>query len=705
MTVAARLRAWLSRAWLAALAVALVLAVLVLVHIDKVIGPHGITAAGDADVYYHLRRILLATARWPRVPDFDAWMSYPDGAYGAWPPLFDALPAGFAALTGADPLRTAVLWPAVLGALCALPLLAIGTRLYGRAAGAGAVALLAIMPAHVAIASVGRTDHHVAEILLQLWLYAWLLRDLSALERGEPLRLRAAAGYGALMGAALLTWSGALLFLCLPPAIVALWSLPPRSAVAADRGARHIAIAGAVAACTAAPYGLLNATYGRAAFGFAHVSLLQPLLCVALGAAVLGLRWLTGPLLACDAPRAVRRALLLIVLALVPWLLPAMRAQLLAGLAYVSGGGASAEFLAQVSEARPLLATAFTREFARQHVGYGYLLLAPAALLLALRVLRVSGRTTARLSLLVWCAQVALLTAMQSRFLYYASPLLALLPFVACDELRGRARAVRLAAPLLVVAALAPGYAYYWGPLFQHGTRAVPLAQIDDEQLAFLTGIQRVTPPAGDPGDPDRRPAYGVFAPWELGHPLLVLAERPVVANNFGPYMAGGSYADQERMYRAIANEPEALALLERRRCNYLLTRAGASPPPPTFVARLHAGDGSDGATGAGSGRLRLVHASARGSYKLFERVPGALLDFGGAVLAPRLRVEHESAVAGRTLRYARAVTRESPQATAQVRVSYAGEYRIASEQTELGRITVSEQAIRAGRTLQLARR
>jgi asparagine N-glycosylation enzyme membrane subunit Stt3 len=46
---------------------------------------------GYDDPYYHLRRIILTLQHFPRVPAFDSYTNFPDGAVITWPPGFDLL--------------------------------------------------------------------------------------------------------------------------------------------------------------------------------------------------------------------------------------------------------------------------------------------------------------------------------------------------------------------------------------------------------------------------------------------------------------------------------------------------------------------------------------------------------------------------------------------------------------------------------------
>ena len=63
----------------------------------------GRVVLAENDPYYHMRRVLAVLADWPRVPSFDAWIDFPQGAPVVFAPLFDFGIATLALLTGLKP--------------------------------------------------------------------------------------------------------------------------------------------------------------------------------------------------------------------------------------------------------------------------------------------------------------------------------------------------------------------------------------------------------------------------------------------------------------------------------------------------------------------------------------------------------------------------------------------------------------------------
>ena len=209
------------------------------------------------DGHYHMRRIQLIIAHFPRAPMFDSYVNYPEGAYCIWPPLFDfgvALLALMAGL-GHPSVRLievlAVFVPPALGALTLLPVFLIARSLAGPVAGILAAFMLALMPGHVIYSIVGRVDHHVAEALLLACAW-WFFSSAFSAQAGASVKCFLLAGL--FLGALFLTQSAsavyaAPLFLCVVAQCLA---CPDADSV--SRKARHAGLAFALAALMVLPF-------------------------------------------------------------------------------------------------------------------------------------------------------------------------------------------------------------------------------------------------------------------------------------------------------------------------------------------------------------------------------------------------------------------------------------------------------------------
>ena len=266
----------------------------------------------DGDSFFHVKRILATLREFPRIPRFDPWMNWPDGAVIPWADGFDLGGAFFALLVGGrvrgDVAPVAVaLWPVVIGVLTVaatyrLVRICLPSRAWIPAALAAAAGA-ALVPGSISIGLLGRVDHHGAEALVLILLVSWAMRAFPAAASGAlPRSWRFEAG-GALLSAL-----GVWVFIG-SPVYVAIVS--PPLVLAAVRSGRLLGSGGIGLLGGAALSLLLSLPFVRVTgepWTFRIPSLLQPLAVAACGAGVLAGAWvLTG------AGRVrVRRAMLVV---------------------------------------------------------------------------------------------------------------------------------------------------------------------------------------------------------------------------------------------------------------------------------------------------------------------------------------------------------------------------------------------------------
>nr|AIF00179.1 Oligosaccharyl transferase STT3 subunit family protein (STT3) [uncultured marine group II/III euryarchaeote KM3_12_E03] len=145
-------------------------------------GTHEWDLTGGSDPWYMMRTVEYILAEHNHfIIDMDR--SYPLGAINPRPPLFSwSLAVGGMMLAPLldVPASEAVWWsvaalPAIYGALTVLPIAGIGNRFFGRATGAVAAWLIALMPGHVGHSTFALADHDAFAILfLSLGFYFWL---------------------------------------------------------------------------------------------------------------------------------------------------------------------------------------------------------------------------------------------------------------------------------------------------------------------------------------------------------------------------------------------------------------------------------------------------------------------------------------------------------------------------------------------------
>jgi dolichyl-diphosphooligosaccharide--protein glycosyltransferase len=613
------------------------------------------------DGSYHARRALYSFARFPRVLVFDPFIAFPSGALVPMPPLYDWALGAAARLLGSSPAtfeRVAAWASPVLGALCVLPVAAIGRAVAGAGTGVAAAWLYAAMPGASILEGVGNPDHHAAVALLAA---LWLASSAAETRRPRPLLALAHAGVVAAM---LLSWSGSLLYLALGEgsrfAVAAVASGSPQRLL--RQAATSLGAAALVAPWLLATPPPAAGPFTSTTLSWLHVVALVALAVVCAAAGALAR--------ARPEPRAARRALragLLVAAVAGPLLLlTPLGAALGSGFGFVAKADAWA---AHNPEQLPLFFSARSRVTRPPEERFGlFVWLVPLTPLLVGLRLRGEARE-ARWLLLAWGTALSWLALDQVRFAHdYAVPGSVVFAWTVAgvrDRLARRippplASALACAAGIALLAPALRGFPRLEGAwaILRHGPPERRMLSPLASARAFGRTVQQLTPEPPGFLDPEARPDYGLIVPAGLGHLMLYHARRPVPANNFGPYLDEAKFADVRAFY-AAAREEDALAIADRLRARYVLTADGASLAAGELEFRLHRQDGAAGEGAPHVAQLRLLaEGPARGSpirfrfpkgtprgtipYKLFERVEGAVIEVpaaGGSTLVASLRL------------------------------------------------------------------
>ncbi|MBJ18204.1 MAG: hypothetical protein GY910_04880 [bacterium] len=696
------------------------------------------------DAAYHARRAFYSFVNFPEVLYFDRFIAYPDGALVPMPPLYDWGVAGLARLLGDSPatFEWVAAWVSpVASSLCVVPIFVIGRRFASAGIGLGAAWIFALLPASTLLSQVGNFDHHAAVSLL---VAGWLASSMVEL-RPDPLRNRrwdllAALIHGLIVAAMLLVWSGSLLYLAVGEGarlVVA--------AVVGRRPDRLWAQAGTALFATAlvVPWLWAGGDPPGGRFTTTTLSWIHPLVLVSLSLltgilAYLEPRW--------PQPSAVRRAfrtgLLAGLIALGCLAFSDVRQELISGAGFL----AKQDGWAAVNpEQQPLFGVNDVRlaRPAHQRFGYFAFLLPLAPLLLALR-LRSPDRRAETVLMLVWTSVLTALALLQLRFAHdFSVPGSVFFAWIVAVVTGWVARRLPGGRRTAMVLTLVVGVGMLWPAISRVHTprvRGVLAALVEREEgsrprltakqslLRFCETIRQATPEISGYLDSDAVPEYGIIVPVALGHTFLWCAQRPIPANNFGPYL------DAEKMewvqsFFAAPDEQAALRIAERLRARYVFSQATGRLGPGAFAFQLHMADGS--ARGGhphlehfrlvteGPKRGSLLPAAFRGRipkrivpYKLFELVEGAeILASGvpGAKLVAELKLVTPI---GRRLRY-RATAMADDRGVARLRIPLAtdgsdpvralGPYRVYFEgYGDEVQLDVPDQAIRRGAVLEV---
>jgi asparagine N-glycosylation enzyme membrane subunit Stt3 len=620
----------------------------------------GVRFAGDADVLYHVfraERLLRgeADAAW-----FDANIDFPNGAAILWPPGFDALLAGLTRVfAGPDAGRTsleavAAVTPVLLAFVSLGLLMLLAARLANGAAALVAGLVFAVLPVCVEFGTVGRPDHHVAELTVFLFAVLALMEAERKGGRGAwPLAL------GMSLTVAPWVWQGSTLHLLFVAAATGgAWLLQPAgrdAALAAVRTARTAAfvaapvLAGSIL-CLAPPGALSSTSLGG-------LSAFHPTALLAVGViSELLLRIGTSPSLASLPRRSAVLALTAAVGAIA--VLTAAPDAVRHGLSYLVRGDPLLETIAECQPALLGNRSRIARDASWLAFGFGPALLSPAFAIPAARRLW-SDRPQARHPLFVVATGAAIFLVLvlgrAVRFHLYLTPFLALLSGLSVGHLLQKEGTRSSRDPgrfglaiAAVVALILPGAA---AMARSYGSAA------DETTISVLHWMR-------DSGAGRTR---SVAADWALGHAVQYYAGLPVLTTNFGTDVGDAGIRDSAAFL--YAPSPEAAeAIVLRRRIGYVLlsgrldpiadARAFAPPGAPELVQAFNDywGDGRflrtvpaygqsipgwlyeyDGVPlqegrPAGLAFLRLVmETSGSDPLKVFEAVKGATLEVSGA--------------------------------------------------------------------------
>lgn len=694
--------------------------------------PDGSVVLWPADGSYHARKAFFSFVHFPAVLWFDSYLNYPDGSPVPWPPGYDWLLAAVARLFGTSQgvFERVVAWASpVLGALTVIPVYAVGRKLGGRGLGLAAAAIFAVLPASVLRSTVGNPDHHAAVGLLEMLLLLLSL-ELVSVETSRRRLAICGAAWAAAWVAMLLTWQGSLFYVVLVHGLVGIAGvLGGRRPLLHVQATVALATAAAVTPVVAASTPILGGPFSTITLSWVHVAALVGVALVAEGVVVLeGWRPAPGP-----GARALRAALLAGGLLLAVLAIPAVREALEPAARLFSKQD---EWNDRVIEGRSLFEMGGDF-FVSPSQSYGlFVYLLPLVLVSVWARARERRVREPALVFAAWATSLGFLAVHFIRFQPDFAPLAAVAFAVSAWQVHGwlarrwppRRRLAAVACVLTGALLFAPV-----APLYATGTsrslarlRGLEVDASDNAGLQaldrFARSLRTVTPETEGFLDPDGRPEYGILVRPTLGHAVKWLGRRPVPADPFGPHLHE-TRLGRVRAFFETRDEEEAVAIARSLGARYVLTAAFYDALDPTrVVGRLHAGDGRPLPSRGPLQSFRLVAEGPEvdtgpgpvpggAVYKLFEVVPGAVLDVRAGSdtrVSAELRLRTPL---GRSVRWT-ARTRTGDDGAAELRVPYPTTPGVAPVGAEgpllvhIGdgaqRVDVSEADVREGRRIRV---
>jgi asparagine N-glycosylation enzyme membrane subunit Stt3 len=579
------------------------------VLVDGAILPQG------GDSAYHLRRTMLAAEEFPSVPVFDPWMNWPAGGLCHWAPGMDFLGALLVQLSGQAPgsLEASIIVSAIpvfFGVAAVWLVVALARELVFPSTAPGIPlfcgATMALLPQAVATSRFGRVDHHIFETLCMAALALWVLRGLR-----KPRGVRWELAGSLILWAGLITFAGSVLYAGIATALLLLAGSRVIKTTAGPEPSRSTIIGSGGPAFLLAALATLITTGPPVAdpFSFVFPSYLQPTLLVVAALALISARLggLRGLFVAGIG--------VLTLLAL----FEGPREQLIAG---IRGWLAHEDpWLASITEFQPLLGEdLFSRtSWDRAHRYFGSF----GALALPLFITSIFAlwRSDPKRALVfaLWTGSLGILCLVQNRF--------------------GRIFVVNLA----LCAGLGYSALANFFPIHPRRQTATLITLLGITVLLSQPLRSSLTPSSERPPAPIEEaatflrqslpkdaPLEGVAAPWDMGHFLLWIAKRPVVATGFGTYLDAEGFEESRQVQ--LGTEMEALDWMKRRELRHIVLGAG------TFLQRVYGSQG-DSALKAGENGRGFINGRFAQDYPMTVSLTGgSALPFVGVPHFEQLR-------------------------------------------------------------------
>lgn len=551
----------------------------------------GVVNLQDNDPWYHLRLLEHQIPNFPHRLSHDPFLIHPGGSGVPVGPFFDvSLAAVIRLFAGSEPAQhtietAAAYYPPILAVLVCIVTYFAAAIIFNRWAGLIAAAMIAVLPGPFFIrSSLGFYDHHVMEVLLStgvLLLLAIALRSTHAPKPSPSRVIAVALAAGLALGCYLITWIGGSFLLV----ILIAWCVVQhiRDHLAERSVTRLACIMGptfAVALAIVYPYRDVSMARLQIVGLFAGLALI-----IVLGAlSAIFMRLKTRSLYYPLTIGALAIGSILVARVVSPAFFMRVVSEF--------GRFAPDETVSTITEARSILFD--IHGFTTRPIWEMFTTTFPMALIvvvvLAWRFIR--GQDARRTLVLIWSAIVLLAMFGQSRFAYYAAPIVALLVGHFCQGIiawcwwfkriadakrlspPGVARwsATSLVAAALLAVAFIPGFyqlpkarSYYDGPSSDWREVLTWLRDNSPEPYGEGAYVRPCESSDDFARNFESKSAYSVMSWWDYGYWINAIARR---IPNSNPTQAGA--ADSAKFFLA-QDEQTACDILDRLGARYVI--------------------------------------------------------------------------------------------------------------------------------------
>ena len=504
----------------------------------------------ETDPYYHMWRVSSYINTFPSTFIFDPYINYPYGYLG-WPPLFDQMIALISIIAGFGRPSVHLLElvgasvPVVLGIFSIVAVYYIAKEIFNERIALYSSLLLAVMPAHFQISSLGFTDHHIAEVLLSVLAYLFFIKSL----KNSSHRLAIISGI--IIGISFLTWSGAPIFIGLLLSYAVIQFIVDRRS---DNDSKYLLMTGTISFLTAllvisvfyiwTPWLRTISAIALSYFQLIYVavSAISILLLGLIARIMRHQKWYFYPL--------VITALIISFLLFLSLVSPSFYVNLSESVGYLL---TDTPVLKQIIEAQPLFYTFDGKflgwELFSNPVWYSFTFSFYAAIigLIWLIYSYRKGVNKGGLFFIIWTLIILVLALMQRRFTYTLAVNVAILSGFLIDKIKSFS--IKPYYIVLILILFIPNIAVAYSI-----SQSPP--KPSDDWYDSLTWLKENTPDTGQ---------YGIMTWWDYGNWILYISKRPVVANNF---QIGG---DEAARFFLAANETQANAIMDARKARYVV--------------------------------------------------------------------------------------------------------------------------------------
>ncbi|MGQ9844004.1 MAG: STT3 domain-containing protein [Spirochaetota bacterium] len=452
------------------------------------------------DPFYHAHRVLITANNFPHVPSFDYYISYPDGAYCIWPPLFDFLPAFLIYIISAGKPNinqiemVCGIYPVVWGLLVIFLTYKIAKGLLDRTTASISAFILAISPITSIYARFGYFDHHIAEVFGLLLIFYFLIKpDSNSYVKW--------LGLGLAFGVSLLLWQGSILFIG-----IAFFILIARREFNAF-------ISYLIALIIILPFSI-NTHYVDSPFSYRGLSLLH--ISLLLIASLISLIFVLVK------KKNILAIFSIVLLAFLVFFL--LKSQsFMRGMFFIFKND---PWLATILEFKPLIIQSgyLDNLTVKRTFGPAYYVV-PIMLLTLFLEYRIKYKSV--INFYVFCLFTAVMSFIGVRYGIWFIPFFAILFAYFLKKVYSIFKGtigILVSTILFFINLLA----------FQPKSYAAFMRLPDMEMVNACHWIKDSLPEAGNILLPHQKPQYGIMCFWDVGHYVVYIAGKPVTSSNFG---------------------------------------------------------------------------------------------------------------------------------------------------------------------------